>query len=211
MQSKSPHDLPSSDTAFGNDPAAATRRIAFRALSAPVFVLGLEWTVSATNKILGNFVGAFPAYVSGLQTQHVFLPGLSVIAQFPAVAAKVAIATEAGLGIVLLLASFVFLRGANRFWESVGGVALSLSAIVGAGLWLMVGRPPFWPDPSSNGYGSGWPIEFFLVSISAALAASIAITAPEATLLMRVTRLLRRRHEASIDVSGIGGLGQGQP
>ena len=192
------------------DAVAATRRTTFRALSAPVFVLGLEWTVSATNKILGNFVGAFPAYVSGLQAQHIFLPGLSVMARVPAIAAKVAIATETGLGIVLLLASLVFLRGANRFWESVGGAALLLSTIVGAGIWLMVGRPPFWPDAASNGYGSGWPIEFFLVSISAALAASIAIAAPEATLLMGVMRLLRGRHEASTDVSGIRGLGQGR-
>jgi uncharacterized membrane protein YphA (DoxX/SURF4 family) len=171
---------------------AAMSSRALRALSAPVFVVGLEWIVSGTNKIIGNFVGTFPAYASSLQASHIFLPGLSLIVQFPVVAAWLAIATETGLGIALVLASFFFLRGANRLWEVVGGTALGVSAVVAAGLWLIVGRPPFWPDGS--GYGSGWSIEFFLASISAALALAVALADPDATVFMRVTRLLRRRN-----------------
>ena len=170
-------------------------RRAFRALSAPLFVVGLEWIVSGTNKIFGNFVGPFPAYVSSLQAQHIFLPGLSLIAQFPAAAAWVAISTENGLGITLVLASFFFLRGASPIWEVVASTALGVSAFVAAGLWLMVGRPPFWP--SGNGYGPGWPIEFFLVSISAALAVAIALADPDGTLFMRAKRFLRQRKQGS--------------
>ena len=161
-----------------------------RALSAPVFILGLEWIVSGSNKLIGNFVGTFPAYASSLQASHIFLPGLALMVRFPVAAAWLAIVTETGLGIALVLASFFFLRGANRLWEEVGGAALALSAVVSVGLWLIVGRPPFWPD--GNGYGSGWPVEFFLVSMSAALAVAIAVADPEATLYMRVKRLVRR-------------------
>lgn len=157
-----------------------------RALSAPIFVLGLEWIVSATNKIIGNFVGTFPAYASSLQASHIFLPGLSLMVRFPVVFAWLAIATETGLGISLVLASVFFLRGANRIWEVVAGTALALSAVVATGLWLIVGRPPFWPD--GNGYGSGWPVEIFLVCISAALAFAIAVADPDVTLFMRVKR-----------------------
>lgn len=164
--------------------------VTLRALSAPIFVLGVEWIVSGTNKIIGNFVGTFPTYVSSLQASHIFLPGLSLMVKFPVVSAWLAIATETGLGIALVLASFFFLRGANRFWEIVAGAALGASAFVSSGLWLIVGRPPFWPD--GNGYGSGWPIEFFLICISAALAVAIALADPGATLLARTTRLLRR-------------------
>jgi uncharacterized membrane protein YphA (DoxX/SURF4 family) len=173
-------------------PRAAMSSRALRALSVPIFVLGIEWLVSGTNKVIGNFVGTFPAYVSSLQTSHIFLPGLSLMVQFPFIAAWLAIATETGLGIALVLASVFFLRGATRFWEVVGGTALGVSAVVAAGLWLIVGRPPFWPD--GNGYGSGWPIEFFLVCISASLALAIAVVDPGATLFMRVKRLLRRRN-----------------
>lgn len=161
-----------------------------RALSAPVFVIGLEWIVSATNKLIGNFVEAFPSYAKGLETTHLFLPGLSLMVHFPVVAAWVAIATESGLGIALILASYFFLRGANRFWEVVAGTALAMSAFVATGLWLIVGRPPFWPDGS--GFGSGWPVEFFLISISAALALAIALADPGATPFMHVKRVLRR-------------------
>jgi hypothetical protein len=110
----------------------------------------------------------------------------------PGLAARLVIATETGLGIALVITAFFFLRGANRIWEAVGGIALAVSAFVATGLWLIVGRPPFWPD--GNGYGSGWPIEFFLISISAALAFSIALADPDGTVLMHVTRLVRRRN-----------------
>jgi uncharacterized membrane protein YphA (DoxX/SURF4 family) len=170
---------------------AAMSRGTIRALSAPVFVVGLEWIVSGTNKIIGNFVGPFPAYASSLQAQRIFLPGLSIAVQFPVLAAWLVIATEIGLGITLVLTSFSFLLGANRVWETVGSIALCVSAVVAAGLWIIVGRPPFWPD--GNGYGSGWPVEFFLVSISAALVVAIALADPDGTLFMRAKRLLRRR------------------
>ena len=163
-----------------------------RALSVPVFVIGLEWMVSATNKFIGNFVGAFPAYVSGLKAAHTFLPGLSLMVRFPIVAAWAAIATETALGISLILASYFLLRGATRFWEVLAGTALAVSAIVSVGLWLIVGRPPFWPD--GNGFGSGWPVEFFLICISAALAVAIALADPGATLFTRVKQRLRRRN-----------------
>lgn len=167
------------------------RSSALRALSAPVFVLGLEWIVSATNKIIGNFVGAFPAYASSLLASHVFLPGLSLMARYPAAAAWLAILTETGLGIALVLTSVFFLRGTNRLWSEVGGTALAVSAAVAVGLWLIVGRPPFWP--TGNGFGSGWPIEFFLVTMSAALAVAIAVADPDATVYTRIKRLLRQR------------------
>jgi len=175
----------------GADTNVAESNWALRALSAPVFVLGLEWIVSGINKIIGNFVGPFAAYVSTLQAQHVFLPGLSLMVEFPVLAARLAIATETGLGITLILASFFFLRGANRIWESICSTALGASTIVAAALWLIMGRPPFWP--TGNGYASGWSIEFFLVSISAALTVAIALADPDGTLLMRGARLLRRR------------------
>lgn len=182
----------------------SARNRAIRALSAPIFVVGLEWIVSGTNKIIGNFVGPFPAYAASLQAQHVFLPGLSLLVRYPIAAAWLAIATENGLGIALVVASFFFLRGGNRMWELVAGTCLALSAAVATALWLMVGRPPFWPD--GNGYGSGWPIEFFLVSISAALAVAMALADPEGTLYMRVKRSLRRRRDlaASPSHAGVG-------
>jgi hypothetical protein len=169
---------------------AATSR-AQRALSVPIFILGLEWIVSGANKIIGNFVGAFAAYASGLQASHIFLPGLSLMVHFPIVAAWVAIVTENGLGIALLVASFFFFRGANRIGEVVGGASLGLSAAVAVGLWLIVGRPPFWP--TGNGFGSGWSVEFFLICISAALAVATALSDPDATLVMRGLRRLRQR------------------
>ncbi len=168
---------------------------ALRALSAPVFVVGLEWIVSGTNKIIGNFVGPFPAYAAGLQAQHIFLPGLSLIVQYPVIAARLVIATEIGLGIALVLASFFFWRGSTRIGEVVGGIALAASALVAAGLWVIVGRPPFWPD--GNGYGSGWPVEFFLAAISVALAVAITLADPEETLVMHLTRRLRRPSTAN--------------
>ncbi|HEY2473257.1 MAG TPA: hypothetical protein VGI19_00510 [Candidatus Cybelea sp.] len=166
---------------------------AVRALSAPIFVVGLEWMVSGTNKIIGNFVGPFAAYVSSLQAAHTFLPGLSLAVQFPLLAARLAIATEIALGVALVLSSFFFLRGANRIWEVVAGTALAASAFVSTGLWLLIGRPPFWP--TGNGFQSGWPVEFFLVAISVALAIAIALADPEGTLVMRARRALRRRSE----------------
>jgi uncharacterized membrane protein YphA (DoxX/SURF4 family) len=167
-------------------------RMTLRALSVPVFVLGLEWIVSGSNKIIGNFVATFPAYAKGLEASHLFLPGLSLMVRFPIATAWLAIVTETGLGIALLLVSYFFWRGATRFWEALGGTALALSAIVAVGLWLIVGRPPFWPD--GNGYGSGWPVEFFLICISAALAVAIALADPCATLVMRVARRLQHRN-----------------
>jgi len=170
--------------------AAMTRR-AFRALAPPIFVVGLEWLVSGTNKLIGNFVGTFPAYVSGLQAEHTFLPGLSLMAKAPILAAWLAIVTENVLGITLLLASVALLFRAKRIWEVVAGTALVVSTFVAAGLWLIVGRPPFWPD--GVGYGSGWPIEFFLLCISAALTVAIAFADPDETLVMRATRFLHHR------------------
>lgn len=172
-------------------------RMKLRVLSAPILVVGLEWIVSGTNKIIGDFVGPFPAYVSALQAQHTFLPGLSLAVQFPMLAARLAIATEIGLGITLIVASLFFFRGASRIWEAVAGTALAVSAVVATGLWLLVGRPPFWPD--GVGFQSGWPVEFFLVAISAALAVSIAVADPDETLVMRASRFLRRRLEKRID------------
>lgn len=177
--------------------ATGTAERTLRALSVPVFIVGLEWIVSGTNKIIGNFVGAFPAYASALQASHVFLPGLSLAVRFPVLAAKLAIATETGLGIALVLASYFFFRGANRIGEVVGGTALIVSVFVGVGLWLIVGRPPFWP--TGNGFGSGWPVEFFLIAISAALGLAIALADPDATVFMRVTQRLRRRNWTSED------------
>ena len=170
---------------------SADSTAAIRALSAPIFVIGLEWIVSGMNKIIGNFVATFPSYASSLQSSHIFLPGLSLMVHFPVVAAYIAIVTETGLGITLVLTSFFFLRRATRIWELVGSTALALSAVVSGGLWLIVGRPAFWPD--GNGYGSGWPIEFFLISISAALALAVAVADHDVTLIARLGRLLRRR------------------
>ena len=169
---------------------AETSRI-LRVLSAPIFIVGLEWTISGANKIIGNFIGPFPAYVSSLQAQHIFLPGLSLAVQFPLFAARLAIATEIGLGVSLVLASLFFLRGASRIWEVVACIALMVSALAAAALWIIVGRPPFWP--TGNGYASGWPVEFFLVCISAALVVAIALADPEETLVMRTRRYLLRR------------------
>ena len=179
------------NTILRNPPAFAMSNWALRALSAPVFVVGLEWIVSGTDKIIGNFVGPFAAYASSLQAEHIFLPGLSLMVKYPVPAARLAIATETGLGLTLILASFFFLRGPNRIWEVICSTALGASALVAAGLWLIVGRPPFWPH--GNGYGSGWPVEFFLVSISAALAVAIALADPDGTLIARARRLLRRK------------------
>ncbi len=162
-----------------------------RILSPPLFVIGLEWLVSATNKIIGNFVAAFPAYVTSLQASHIFLPGLALMVRFPVFFAWLAIVTETSLGVALVLSSFFFLRGANRFWEMVAGTALGVSVFVAVGLWLIVGRPAFWPN--GNGFGSGWPVEIFLLCISAALAVALAVADPGATLIARVTRFLHRR------------------
>jgi hypothetical protein len=186
-----------SNTLIAMQRAAISRTL--RALSVPVFVVGLEWIVSGTNKIIGNFVAAFSAYASSLQTTHIFLPGLSLAVRFPIVAAKLAIATETGLGVTLVLAAFCFWRGANRIGEVVGGTALLVSAFVAVGLWLIVGRPPFWP--TGNGFGSGWPVEFFLIAISAALGLAVALADPDATIFMRVTRRLRRRKWTSEDTA----------
>ena len=172
-------------------PSALSSRI-LRVLSAPVFVVGLEWIVSATNKLIGNFVQAFPSYASGLQAAHIFLPGLSLWVRFPVLTAWIAIATETGLGIALVVASFFFWRGANRIAEVLGGTALAASAFVAVGLWLIVGRPPFWP--TGNGFQSGWSVEFFLIAISAALALAVALADPDATRVMRMSRLLRRQN-----------------
>jgi len=165
---------------------------AMRALSVPVFVLGLEWIVSGVNKLIGNFLGTFSSYISALQASHIFLPGLSLAVRYPLAAAWLAVVTENGLGIALVVAAFLMFRGANRIGEMVGGAALAISAVVAVGLWLIVGRPPFWP--TGNGFGSGWPVEFFLICISAALAVATAIADPEATLVMRARRRLRREN-----------------
>lgn len=177
-----------SKNAIAMQRAACSR--ALRALSAPVLVLGLEWIVSAANKLIGNFVATFAAYTSSLQSSHIFLPGLSLMVHFPIAAAWLAIVTETGLGIALVLASVLLLRGANRTGEVLGGAALGISGVVALGLWLMVGRPPFWP--TGNGYGSGWSVEFFLIAISAALAVAVALADPDATVAMRMKRRLRR-------------------
>jgi hypothetical protein len=143
---------------------AETSRI-LRVLSAPIFVVGLEWTISGANKIVGNFIGPFPAYVSSLQAQHIFLPGLSLAVQFPLIAARVAIV--------------------------IACVALTISALAASALWTIVGSPPFWL--TGNGYASAWPVEFFLICISAALVVAIALADPEQTLVMRARRYWLQR------------------
>ena len=154
-------------------------------------MVGVEWLVSGCNKLIGNFVETFPAYVSGLQAQHTFLPGLSLMVRFPTQTAWLAIATENLLGVTLVLASVALLFRTKRIWEVLASTALVVSTFVAAGLWLIVGRPPFWPD--GVGYGSGWPIEFFLLCISAALTVAIAFADPDETLVTRAKRLLRHR------------------
>ena len=166
-----------------------------RALAAPIIVVGLEWIVSGSNKIIGDFVRPFPAYASALQAQHTFLPGLSLIVRFPVLTAWLVILTESGLGIALILTAFFFLRGVSRVWEMVGSIALVISTFFSAGIGLSIGRPPFWPD--GNGYGSGWPVEFFLITISASLAIAIAFADPDETIFMRARRSLRRWSEAA--------------
>lgn len=173
---------------------AATSKWALRALSVPIFIVGLEWIVSGTNKIVGNFLGPFPAYVTSLEAAHTPLPGLSFAVQFPLIAARVAIATEIAIGVTLVLSAFFFFRGPNRAWEFAGSTALLASAFVATGLWIMIGRPPFWL--TGNGYGSAWPVEFFLVVVSLALTVGIALADPEGTLLRRLMRRFAKGHYA---------------
>ena len=169
--------------------AAMTRR-ALRALAPRIFVVGVEWLVSGCNKLIGNFVETFPAYVSGLQAQHTFLPGLSLMVRFPTQTAWLAIATENLLGVTLVLASVALLFRTKRIWEVLASTALVVSTFVAAGLWLIVDGRIL---ADGVGYGSGWPIEFFLLCISAALTVAIAFADPDETLVMRAKRLLRHR------------------
>lgn len=172
----------------------AMTRWALRALSVPIFIVGLEWIVSGANKIVGNFLGPFPAYVSSLQAAHTPLPGLGLAVEFPVIAARAAIATEIAIGITLVLSAFFFLRGPNRAWEFAGSTALLASAFVATGLWVTIGRPPFWL--TGNGYGSAWPVEFFLVVVSLALTVGIALADPEGTLLRRLVHHFAKGHHA---------------
>lgn len=172
----------------------AMTRWALRALSVPVFIVGLEWIVSGANKIVGNFLGPFPAYVSSLQAAHTPLPGLGLAVHFPLIAARAAIATEIAIGVTLVLSAFFFVRGPNRAWEFAGSTALLASAFVAFGLWIVIGRPPFWL--TGNGYGSAWPVEFFLVVVSLALTVAIALADPDGTLLRRLIRHFAKDHHA---------------
>jgi hypothetical protein len=168
-------------------------RTAHKAIAAPLLIVGLEWLVSAANKYLGGFVAHFPAYATALQQERLFLPGLHVLAMFPKEFAYLALATESLLAFVLIAAAFIFWRGISRTWDVLAAAAVTVSAVMALGLYLMVGHPPFWPDPSSSGYASGWPIEFFLASMSAALAVAIAVAdpaiAPAALLAKFATRI----------------------
>jgi hypothetical protein len=153
-------------------------RTAHKAVAAPLLIVGLEWSVSAANKYFGGFVASFPAYATALQHERLFLPGLHLLAFFPTEIAYLALATESLLAFVLIAAACIFWREINQTWDALAGAAVTVSAMMALALYLMVGHPPFWPDPSSSGYGSGWPIEFFLASMSAALAVAIAVADP---------------------------------
>jgi hypothetical protein len=171
-------------------------RSAHKAIAAPLLVVGLEWSVSAANKYIGSFVADFPRYVASLQQQHVFLPGLSLMARFPRVFAYYAIEAETVLAFLMIAAAIIFWRRSSPFWDSLAAAAVTLSSIVAFTLYLIVGHPPFWPDRSSNGLGSGWPIEFFLFAISVALAVSIAVADPDiapAALFGKLKALRRHR------------------
>jgi len=167
---------------------ASLDRQALRILVAPLLVLGLEWAVSASNKILGNFVGQFAGYVNALAQYGTFLPGLRLILRFPTAAAYGAIGIEAAMAILLIAASIALWRGIEHFWVPLAEATTLVSAIVATMLWLMLGHQPFWPSPASNGgFGPGIGIEFFLAMLSFALVISIG--------LLRRTFLLRRAQE----------------
>lgn len=171
-------------------------RTAHKAIAAPLLIVGLEWSVSAANKYHGGFVANFPAYAKALQHEGLFLPGLQLLAVFPKEFAYLALATESILAFVLVAAAFIFWRGISRTWDVLAAAAVTLSAIMALALYLIVGHPAFWPDASSSGYGSGWPIEFFLASMSAALAVAIAVADPAiapAALLAKLASRIRGR------------------
>jgi hypothetical protein len=145
-------------------------------LAAPLLVLGLEWGVSATNKILGGFVGQFAGYVNGLARSGTFLPGLRLILRFPTETAYAAIAIEAAMAILLIAAAVAMWRGVDHFWIPLAEATTLVSAVVAATLWLMLGHQPFWPSAASNGgFGPGIGIEFFLAMLSFALVISTGI------------------------------------
>jgi hypothetical protein len=151
----------------------AIERPLLRVLAPPLFVLGLEWAVSASNKIFGHFVSAFPGYIDGVMQSGIFLPGVRLMARFPHAAALVAMCTESGVAIILITAAIVLWLGIDHYWVPIAESAALLSAIVSGGLWLMLGHQPFWPTPSTNsGFGPGIGIEFFLALLSLALVLS---------------------------------------
>lgn len=163
-------------------------RQALRILVAPLLVLGLEWAVSASNKILGDFVGQFKGYVDGVARSGTFLPGLRLELRFPTEAAYAAIGIEAAMAILLIVASMALWRGVDHFWVPLAEATTLVSAVVSTMLWLMLGHQPFWPSPASNGgFGPGIGIEFFLAMLSVALAIS--------TGLLRRTLMHRRARE----------------
>ena len=160
-------------------------RATLQILVAPLLVLGLEWAVSASNKILSGFIDQFAGYVNGVARSGTILPGLGLMMRFPTEAAYVAIGTEAAMAILLIAASIALWRGIDHFWIPLAEATTLVSAIVATTLWLMLGHQPFWPSPASNGgFGPGIGIEFFLAMLSLALVIS--------TGLLRRAFLLRR-------------------
>ncbi|HZV80470.1 MAG TPA: hypothetical protein VFF60_12785 [Candidatus Binatus sp.] len=161
-------------------------RPALQTLAPPLLVLGLEWAVSASNKILGGFVGQFGGYVNGLVRSGTFLPGLHLFARFPTEAAYVAIGTEAAMAVLLIAAAIALWRGMDRFWVPIAEATTLVSAVVATTLWLMLGHQPFWPSRASNGgFGPGIGIEFFLAMLSLALVISTGL----------LRRAFRHRHQ----------------
>ncbi len=151
-------------------------RQTLRILVAPLLVLGLEWAVSASNKILGGFVGQFGGYADGVARSGTFLPGLRLMVRFPTEAAYGAIGTEAAMAVLLIAASIALWRGMDHFWIPLAEATTLMSAVVATTLWLMLGHQPFWPSPALNGgFGPGIGIEFFLAMLSLALVISTGL------------------------------------
>jgi hypothetical protein len=151
-------------------------RPALQILATPLLVLGLEWAVSASNKILGDFVGQFAGYVNGLARSGTFLPGLHLMVRFPTETAYAAIGTETAMAVLLIGAAVALWRGIDHFWVPIAEATTLVSAVVATMLWLMLGHQPFWPSPAAKGgFGPGIGIEFFLAMLSLALAISTAL------------------------------------
>ena len=169
----------------------SVNRQALMVVVAPLLVLGLEWAVSASNKILSDFVGEFAGYVQGLAHSDTFLPGLRLLVRFPTEGAYGAIGVEAAMAILLIAASIALWRGIDHFWVPLAEATTLVSAVVATILWVMLGHQPFWPTPASNrGFGPGIGIEFFLAMLSFALVIS--------TNILRRTFLHRRAREIEL-------------